>query len=145
MTGSSTFLTPARPRVLVRTTLEPCAVRTVRVGRVAAAVEGRDAGVDAGIAGGRFRLGSATCGKWAAGSDSAGIVAGSGLASISPRIASTIVTTYGTANEVAQARANQNRMRRVPSPLIPNVPEVPEPCAPAAAGLSRLSTSHIPC
>ena len=123
MTGSSTFLTPARPRVLVRTTLEPCAVRTVRVGRVAAAVEGRDAGVDAGIAGGRFRLGSATCGKWAAGSDSAGIVAGSGLASISPRIASAIVTTYGTAKEIAHTRANQNRIRRVPRLLMPNAPE----------------------
>lgn len=140
MTGSSTRLARVRLPALVRTTLEPRARCTTRVGRVAAAVEG----LDAGIAGARCRPGTATCGKWVVGSDSSGIVAGRGFASISARIASAIVITYGTASEIAQTSANQNRMRRVPRPLMPNVPEVPKPCAPAKAGLSRLSTpTHL--
>lgn len=141
MTGSSTRLAPVRLPAFVRTTLEPRVLRRVtRVGLVAAAVEG----VDAGSAGARCRPGTATWGKWAAGSDSSGIEAGRGFASISARIASAIVITYGTASEIAHTSANQNRMRRVPRPLMPNVPDVPKPRAPATAGFSRLSTpTHL--
>ena len=139
MTGSSTLLTPVRPPALVRTTLEPPALRTPRVDRVGAAVEG----VDVGIAGARCRLGTAICGKWAAGSDSSGIMAGREGASTLARIASPIVTTYGTASEIAHTKANQNRMRRVPRLFMPNVP-VLKPCAPAMAGVNRLCTSTHP-
>lgn len=125
MTGIGTLRVPLRLTALVRTTLEleGRVVRTVREARVAAAADG----TDAGLPGTRWRRGTATCGKWAAGSDSVGIAAGFGGASMSVRIASPIVAAYGSANDVTHAIANQNRMRRFPSPLIPNVPEVPKP------------------
>jgi hypothetical protein len=142
VTGIGTLRVPLR-LTPVRTTLEleGRVVRAVREARVAAV----DDGTDAGLAGTRWSLGTATCGKWAAGSDRVGIATGFGGASISARIASPIVAAYGSANAVTHAIANQNRMRRVPRPLMPNVPEVPKPCAPAAAGLRRLYTSTHPC
>jgi hypothetical protein len=126
VTGSSTFLEPVRLPAVVRTILEPRALRTARVGRVAL-VAAPGEGVDLGTVGARCRLGSATCGKWVVGSDRSGIVAGRGLASTSARIASAIVTTYGTAKEIAHTRANQNRILRVPRLLMPNAPAWPPP------------------
>jgi hypothetical protein len=142
VTGICTVRLPARPTVRVRTTLEPGAVRTARVGPPAA-FAGVAAGADAGTAGARS-VGAVTCGKCAVGSDSSGIAAGAGRASTSERIASVIITTYGSANEIAHATANQNRMRRLPRPFRPKVPAVPKPCAPENAGISRLPTYTHP-
>jgi hypothetical protein len=126
-----------RRPALGRTILEPPGLRTTRLDRVGAAVDGGDVG----IAGARCRLGTAICGKWAAGSDRSGIVAGSGRASISERIAPAIGIAYGTANDSAHTRANQNRMRRVPRLLMPNVP-VLKPGALATAGVSLATSIH---
>jgi hypothetical protein len=143
VTGICTIRLPVRPTVRVRTTLEPRAVRIARVEAGAAVAAGAD-GADAGTAGALRRVGAVTCGKRAEGSDSSGIAAGAGRASSSERIASATITVYGRANEAAHARANQNRMRRVPRPEMPNPPRVPTPCVPANAGLSRLCTSPHP-
>ncbi len=142
MTGICTVRLPGRPTVRVRTTLEPRAVRTARVGPPAAFAGVAD-GADAGTAGAR-RVGAGTCGKCAAGSDSAGIATGTAGASISERIASAIITAYGRASDIAHATANQNRIRRLPRPFRPNVPAVPEPWVPESAGIKRLATYRHP-
>jgi hypothetical protein len=142
VTGSCTRRPPERLTVLVRTVLAPRAVRTARLDPVAAA--GAGDGADAGIAGARCRLGTATCGKCAAGNDSAGIATAAAGASTAARIAPAPIAAYGSAIAVVQTTANQNRIRLVPRLLMPNVREVPEPCAPATAGLSRLSTITRP-
>lgn len=141
MTGIWTVRLPVRLTALVRTTLEPRPVRTARVG-ADAAVAG-PGGTGAGTAALR-RVGAVTCGKRAAGSASSGITAGAGRASTAERIASAEITAYGRASESAHARANQNRMRRVPRLLRPNAPAVPKPCAPENAGVSRLTTCTHP-
>jgi hypothetical protein len=123
VTGICTVRLPVRPTVRVRTILEPRVVRTARVGpgAVAGAADGA-----AGIAGALRRVGTVTCGKWAAGSDSSGIAAGAGRASTAERIASATITAYGSAKAAAHATANQNRIRRVPRPDTPNEPGVPK-------------------
>ncbi len=143
MTGICTVRLPGRPTVRVRTTLEPRAVRTARVGPPPAAFAGVAAGADAGTVGVR-RVGAVTCGKCAAGSDSSGIATGAGRASTSVRIASAISTAYGSASEIAHATANQNRIRRLPRPFRPKVPAVPKLCAPESAGINRLATYRHP-
>jgi hypothetical protein len=137
VTGTGWLTTVVRVCTTVRDVRTERLDRTVRVAPRRVGVDaGADAVVGAAEAGAwagpkaprnRCTFGTATCGKVAVESESAGIGAGAADVSSSARIAEAMIVTYGSASDAARTRANQNRCRRVPSPLRPSVPRVPKP------------------
>ena len=71
------------------------------------------------IGAGATRCGTAICGKRAAGALSAGSDTGSASEFTSALIAAPIAPAYGIDSAMIPAIPNQNRWRRVPSPLRP--------------------------